>query len=197
MKYKVGDKIRIKDDLVEGEKYKVWCNDSMIKFKGKECIIEKIEKTKDGNIYYEIDIDDYGWSFTDDMFDLVEEYDKQFTKDDLKPFYVVEFRNGKLAIVCETNKGKILGNINNEGTYVRLSSDYSDNLQTDSEPMYDVMKVYGYSDWVRSVFTVSTEDRELLWERDKINPRIKEIEDEIKVKNDELSKLIDELNNLK
>lgn len=187
MKYKVGDK----DDLKEGRSYKVYCARNMLEFKGKECIITKvIEDEFNDFIYYNIDIDDNKWSFTDDMFDLV------FNKDDLKPFQVVEFRNGELAIVCEVNTGKVLGNINNEGTYVRLS-DYLDNLKTNNEPMYDIVKVYGYSDWVRSAFTVAIEDRELLWERDKVNPRIKELEDEIKSKNDELVKLIDELNNLK
>ena len=33
MEYKVGDKIKIKDDLKEGEGYKLWCSCNMLKFK--------------------------------------------------------------------------------------------------------------------------------------------------------------------
>lgn len=64
MKYKVGDKVRVREDLIVGEKYG---NDvftsTMVSFKGKVVTINKVIGLK-----YEIEEDGKTWNWTDEMF---------------------------------------------------------------------------------------------------------------------------------
>jgi hypothetical protein len=72
MKYKVGDKVRVKRDLVVGEYYGA---DKFIaemeKWKGKICTIRKIVSESDKDYHFEEDID--GWYWTDEMLEDVSE----------------------------------------------------------------------------------------------------------------------------
>jgi hypothetical protein len=77
MKYKVGDKVKIREDLEVGEHYG---NDSfteeMEQYKGQIATIKEIG----GIIYngYYIDLDDDGWHWTDEMFeDYTEDTEKE------------------------------------------------------------------------------------------------------------------------
>lgn len=69
MKYKVGDKVRLKDDLRHGD-----CNGYymcyMNNFKGKYLTISTVEEKK-GVVIYTIDEDkdDIKWKFVDGMFE--------------------------------------------------------------------------------------------------------------------------------
>lgn len=68
MKYKVGDKVRVRSDLHKGEDYG-GCdfNEEMESYRGKIVIITFI-----GNDYYGVD-DDLMFAWTDEMFEPVEE----------------------------------------------------------------------------------------------------------------------------
>lgn len=71
MKYKVGDKVRLKDDLRHGD-----CNGYymcyMNNFKGKELTIASVEENKDIVVYtIDEDKDDIKWKFVDEMFEEV------------------------------------------------------------------------------------------------------------------------------
>ncbi len=63
MKYKVGDKVKIKEDLVVDETYgEDSFTEEMEKYKGKTATITDVHWDK-----YEIDIDDGSWYWTDEM----------------------------------------------------------------------------------------------------------------------------------
>jgi hypothetical protein len=73
MKYKVGDKARVRNDLVHGEKYgsNTFISD-MAKYKGAEVTIATINTSK--YLYgYEIEEDGRNWIWTDEMLEDVSE----------------------------------------------------------------------------------------------------------------------------
>ena len=64
MKYKVGDKVRVREDLIAGELYgKDVFASGMIPFKGQTVTIKKIQENK-----YLIEEDLEDWYWTDEMF---------------------------------------------------------------------------------------------------------------------------------
>lgn len=69
MKYKVGDKVKIREDLEVGKEYNdtLFIND-MLQYKGK---IAVITYASDDDGYYEVDLDDGEWAWADDMFEDV------------------------------------------------------------------------------------------------------------------------------
>lgn len=68
MKYKVGDKVKIKNDLIAYKRYgKSFFNETMEKYKG--LVVSIVEcSCKD---VYKIDADNSEWVWTDDMFEPV------------------------------------------------------------------------------------------------------------------------------
>lgn len=69
MKYKVGDKVKIKENLVARTNYgEADFADNMCKYKGKEAIVKKR-----GSIFYRLDIDGETYLWTDEMLEPVEE----------------------------------------------------------------------------------------------------------------------------
>jgi hypothetical protein len=64
-KYKIGDKVKIGEDLKGGNEYRVYCAIGMEIYKGKIATITKI--TESGN--YFIDLDKGFWIWSDDMFE--------------------------------------------------------------------------------------------------------------------------------
>ncbi|MGL6184728.1 MAG: hypothetical protein ACRC1T_05050 [Clostridium chrysemydis] len=74
---KVGDKVKIREDLIVGEKYGVFTfSELMSNFKGKETIIEGITHKND-KIYenYDLNIDNRNFCWTKEMLEKVEEED--------------------------------------------------------------------------------------------------------------------------
>ena len=69
MKYKVGDKVRVKSDLYDGGMYGCCdLNEEMESYRGKIVTISLV-----GRDCYEIEEDDTSYSWTDEMFEPVEE----------------------------------------------------------------------------------------------------------------------------
>jgi len=79
MKFKVGDKVRIKDDLVVEGRYFSSCGryedtyvEDMEEFRGKIAKIVCSETDIDGNIYrYRLNIDNEEWNWVDEMLEPV------------------------------------------------------------------------------------------------------------------------------
>lgn len=64
MRYKIGDKVRVRKDLKVGESYGVYFNEDMVKFIGEEVTIDWV-----GSLGYRIKEDNLSWSWTDKMFE--------------------------------------------------------------------------------------------------------------------------------
>lgn len=70
MKYKVGDKVKVRSDLKNGVSYGSQCTvEEMMDYKGNVVTISEV-----GQTCYQIEEDEEGWGWTDEMFEgLVEE----------------------------------------------------------------------------------------------------------------------------
>lgn len=68
MKYKIGDKVRVKRELKEGDDFDIYVSEEMAKYAGKIVTIAKITKAYDSNLRYEIEGDRF-WTWTEDMFE--------------------------------------------------------------------------------------------------------------------------------
>lgn len=97
-KFKVGDRVRVKKDLVPGDYHRpnicdgyLYFSPNMSEYKGCIYIIESVDSKGD----YTLEGVKY-WLFCDAM---LEPYDK-FTKADLKDGMVVEYANGKRRLFC-------------------------------------------------------------------------------------------------
>jgi hypothetical protein len=78
MKYKVGDKVRIREDLKVGKMYGDWdCSEDMAQCGGK---IATIVRCCDD--FYKIDLEDNFYNWTDEMFEEEYEHASKFNVDD-------------------------------------------------------------------------------------------------------------------
>ena len=67
MKYKVGDRVRVREDLVSGREYNGFLfTNPMRKYLGREVVIKKFNVM---GIFYEIEQDDGEWSWNEEMFE--------------------------------------------------------------------------------------------------------------------------------
>lgn len=99
MKYKVGDKVRIKRDLKQGDDYEFGVVDEMEELKGHVVTIAHI----DDNIH-KLKEDKGKWNWSEEMFENLAE----FNKSDLKDGDVVTYRNGERQIVTD-NASRLRG----------------------------------------------------------------------------------------
>lgn len=82
-------------------------------------------------------------------------------KSDLKPGYVVQYRNGTLRMVMQTREGMVLSASDGFNELWR----YTDDLcETSGEIDLDIISVYGFSN-THNTLALTTDERELLWER--------------------------------
>lgn len=97
-------------------------------------------------------------------------------KSDLRIGYLLECRNGELKMLMPTTGQDIL--IAKHGGYYQISA-LKEDLTTDFSEKYDIVKVYGFSSYSSSVLDFDKRGRELLWERDKKEMTIAQIEKEL------------------
>ena len=77
-KYKIGDKVKIREDLKGGRRYNdVYCNDTMAELAGKIVTIDDIDNIE-GDYHIEEDSDNYWWSegMFDDAYVILAEEDE-------------------------------------------------------------------------------------------------------------------------
>ena len=100
MKYKIGDRVRIRKDLEDMNIYNgfFYSSENMGKYLGKNAIITYIDENTYRDEYYKLDIDNGEWGWPDEMLEKA-----PFTKKDLKDNHIIELRNGKRLTVFETN----------------------------------------------------------------------------------------------
>ena len=102
--------------------------------------------------------------------EFMEEYTgmkKQFTKDDLKPGMLVEYRDGDLRLVMPSKEGLFI--ITND-SYNDLKYYDDDLLESEGESDLDIVKVYDVANNQSPNLDslLSTYNRELLWEREEV-----------------------------
>ena len=68
MKFKVGDRVRIRKDLKEGDDFEIYVTDGMEELAGEIVTITKVNKAL-VNVMYVIDKDDGFYSWSEDMFE--------------------------------------------------------------------------------------------------------------------------------
>lgn len=125
MKYKVGQKVRVKKDLVIGRQYGKYCFSSLMNYlRGNVLVISKVF---DNGYYLEEPSHFY---FSDEMLELVE-----FTKADLETGMVVEYRDGRLRVVFGN---RLLG----KQAYYLLNEFEETLLEKGTNRNMDIMKVY-------------------------------------------------------
>lgn len=131
MKYKVGDKVRVKEDLKVDEIYgRERFVDNMEHLKGKIVTIEEVMQSA-----YRIKENDFYW--TDEMFEYVENEIK--TIEDLQTNDIITLRNGDKLVVdydkdvvdVLVSEGNILVNLNSFNPDLTCKHNYD----------YDIVKV--------------------------------------------------------
>lgn len=143
MKFKRGDKVKIRKDLKLGVIY----NDcgfvgGMEEYRGKTATV--LELMRDD--WYKLDIDDYGWTWSDEMLEPVE-----FTKDDLRPGDIITTRHGKRF------------NVGEDG-YINGSYSSNDKLLND-----DLTNGGGMG---RHLDIVKVERPQVIWRRERTNEEL-------------------------
>lgn len=163
MKFKVGDKVRVKKDLEIDKSYGglVYTRAMHDGYSAKVLIIDEI-CTLFGSWYYiKGDNDKYGW--TDDM---LESFDT-FTKSDLKDGMVVEYRHGWMELVLGEKT------VDDRGSHSLCNFD--NNLINKDSRESDIMRVYTVNGDITCIGCIF--DRAcltLIWER-KEEPTHKEM----------------------
>lgn len=134
MKFKVGDKVRIKKDLDSNKMYRVAIVSKMEEYKGKVAEIVAVR----GKTGYALDIDKGYWKWSDDTFELVES--KKFTKSDLKDGDIVTRRDKNKGIVNERDNE--IRRLDNNNMVIPLSS-YTEDLKNTGRAgkCLDIIKV--------------------------------------------------------
>lgn len=98
---------------------------------------------------------------------------KKFTKDDIKPGYIVKMRDGSLNMVTINNYNELIM-VDKNGGWMHIDS-YTKDLRNngshswfhvDADPKYDIMEVYGGCRLHHRALVLDVEDRELLWKRE-------------------------------
>lgn len=87
------------------------------------------------------------------------------TINELKPGYVVRYRNGKTRMVMPTDNRYILVEMESKDPLWTPLSCYHENLTCSNAPEYDIMEVYGCSISRKSIWVFNRNDRKLLWVR--------------------------------
>lgn len=127
MKLKVGDKIKIREDLSLGKHYSVHLSRSMLSHKGKKAKITYVE-SNDGT--YHLDIDDNTWWWTEDMF---EPYTSKIVKKDLRDGDKCTLKNNEKAFVIDktvVTKDDVLS-----------LYDYNSKLEHNFNSNYDIVRI--------------------------------------------------------
>lgn len=141
-KFKVGDIVKIREDLVVDKRYNGGCrfDMSMDEYKGK---ITTIVGTNGRGDRYDLAIDNERWYWTDDMLELI----SVKTKYDLQIGDIVTLRNGDRLIRQKNGFTDMVDEFSNT---LSCSSDLNDNLTyhgkyKDSNDIMKVERPTGYS----------------------------------------------------
>lgn len=167
MKFKIGDRVKVTRktcfarDVFIGDEGKIVIGSEMdlygVKFDKKRELYHDLNgEVPDGHVYF-------CWGH---QLELVEEKSDVFKKDDIKPGYLVQLRNGEISIVTVVQGDEtpelVLVSYIDKWLYL---NDFNNDLTIDDKPDLDVVKIYGYSKYAYNSLKFITDYRPLLWER--------------------------------
>ena len=154
MKFKVGDKVRVRKDLKRGFGFGIYVNHFMELLKGKVVTISRVRE----GVY---EINESGCYWSEDLFEQIE-----FTKDNLENGDKVTTRDNQILIYLNNRLKKI----GDEDIYFP-TSDLNDNLTEKENKDWDIVKVE------RPTY-------EIVYERDedRIEMTIEEVEEKYGIK---------------
>jgi|GEM_PF-6765904 len=190
MKYKVGDKVLLRNDLVDGEVYGI---NSFVNGMLKGQVVTIIEIVHHSGYH----IKEGGYFYTDEMIvGLANE--NTFKKEYLKAGMVIEVKNGGgktcLAMICDSKSFGLC--ISGDNTFFTLK-DVKDGLTySDGYSTATITKIYDLPYTAFNAHVISTDNRKLLWELKEEDTKRKE---NIKKKNEMLKQreqLIKQVNDL-
>lgn len=127
MKFKVGDQVKIREDLSLGKYYSVHLSRSMLSNKGKEAKITYISPDDD-TCHLDIDGDYWWWSE-----DMLEPHASKIAKKDLRDGDYCVFKNGDKAI-------KIGNYVGTHNAVVPLR-EYNNKLEHNFNPRRDIIRI--------------------------------------------------------
>ena len=169
MRYKVGDKVVIRDDLKSGRNYGyLYCNTHMVKLRGRTEQIKRV--TTNESYLLEGDFD--SWFFTDEMIDheATAKLNEVKPVDLLETGMVVQLNNGEVMLVLTGDLKTILyGNQNKAlvgiNFWTKIKGNYNPNLDNQYYPDLSIDRIYKRD--VCEFSSMLQIDRycELIWER--------------------------------
>lgn len=175
MKFKIGDKVKIREDLVVDLLY--GCDvfmSEMSDYRGKEANITAIHHNYLKDDVYSLDIDNGEWYWTDEMLEKTEKLEKrlEMKKSDLQNGMIVECENGARYMVVKNfneytpilsdETRDVLMGIDKDNNYMPLSK-YNQDLRLNRKDIfgYNIAKV-GYP---KHIGCPISDDLKWIWER--------------------------------
>jgi len=157
-KYKVGDTVkvvRMTGPNAEGRKHYI----------GETFTIKKLNPNGSHlDEHYSVEGECPYIFFVDELEHYMKEQ-KVFTKSDLKPGYVVKYRDGSLRMVIQVKDRSEYGLVHHSSGWHSLSCYTDDLVDRDNNPELDICAVYGYCAIGTDCLKADTEGRPILWER--------------------------------
>lgn len=153
MKFKVGDKVKIREDLSLGKYYSIHLSRDMVLNKGKVATIIYIDPHDD---CYQLDVDNGNW-WTDDMLKPYEIKRVEMRKSDLEDGDYCMFKNKERAI-------KFGQYVIMDGGEISLR-EYSKKLEHNYNPNYDIVRVdrpVGYKTIYKNVEILDSTEKKYL-----------------------------------
>lgn len=169
--YEVGDKVRVKDDLICME-YDDECffDPAMLKYKGKEFKI--VKKTCEHGVgdRYKLDgvqLDGINWNFSSSMLEPIKKLGGKDMKNEyLKAGRTVLFENGKLGKVLHdvdtTYYGKQDIFIAVQGGGFKTGDKYDEHLTKEADPEYNIVEVF---EKPNEAIILNFDTKDSLWKR--------------------------------
>lgn len=167
MRYKIGDRVKVREDLIVGRKYGGVCFvEGMKELLGKVVEISGVFREKGYGVRGNL----FGW--TDEMF----EGKVEMTKDDLKTGMIVTLRNGEEYMVVLNHvkhPNGLIMSFTGEMKWDELNSYTDDLLCRGLNCAFDIVKVQ-----IPTTNFLVYETRDTLWEREEVKKiTMKEVEE--------------------
>ena len=87
------------------------------------------------------------------------------TKSELKPGYVVRYKNGETRMVMQTETEIVLVQMEQANPFWSSLNGYDEDLTCQYADEFTIVEVYGHNRFTTTIWTFNPEHRKLLWKR--------------------------------